>query len=133
MTARQVQLSGRDTELDALAVAPTDGWNAMFIDGEWTAGRGDEHVPITSPATREEVGAVPSALKEDVDDAYEAAETAREAWAGRPPQTRADVVRGRRRSPRRGVSSRVSTARTPCRSTAVSMVVSHRPVTRRAV
>lgn len=97
MSGSQVRTSSRDTGLGTLELAPPDGWAAMFVDGEWTVGEGDDTTPVVNPTTREEIGSVPSATETDVDRAYEAADAAQEAWAERPLQERVQVVEDARR------------------------------------
>jgi aldehyde dehydrogenase (NAD+) len=78
--------------LDALELAPADGWNALYVDGEWRAQGDRDALDVVNPTTREAVGAVPAGTDADVDAAYETAEAAQREWADRTPEERAGVV-----------------------------------------
>ncbi|ELZ23596.1 aldehyde dehydrogenase [Halosimplex carlsbadense 2-9-1] len=69
-----------------------DDWNALYVDGEWTAAESDETLAVDDPSTREQVATVPAAVEADVDAAYEAAAEAQTEWAEAPPARRAEVV-----------------------------------------
>ncbi|WP_254522119.1 aldehyde dehydrogenase family protein [Natrinema caseinilyticum] len=75
-----------------LPLAPEDGWNSLFLAGDWID-RGDrDAIPVENPYTREEIATVPAGTENDVDSAYEAAATAQTEWAEQPPQARAGVI-----------------------------------------
>ncbi|WP_254769288.1 aldehyde dehydrogenase family protein [Salinilacihabitans rarus] len=78
--------------VDDLDIAPEDGWNALYLDGEWVPAGEREEIPVENPATREPITSVPSGTEADVDEAMAVAERAQDAWAERPPQERAAVV-----------------------------------------
>lgn len=63
-------------------------WNALYIDGEWTAADGDATISVEDPSTRETVAEVPAGTEADVDAAYEAAAAAQTEWEGRTPAGR---------------------------------------------
>ena len=67
-------------------------WNALYVDGEWTAADSDETIAVEDPSTREQVATVPAAVEADVDPAYEAAAEAQSEWADAPPARRAEVI-----------------------------------------
>ncbi|QLH83324.1 aldehyde dehydrogenase family protein [Halosimplex pelagicum] len=69
-----------------------DDWNALYVDGEWTAAESDETLAVEDPSTREQVATVPAAVEADVDAAYEAAAAAQSEWADAPPARRAEVI-----------------------------------------
>ncbi|WP_232688850.1 aldehyde dehydrogenase family protein [Halobacterium zhouii] len=67
-------------------------WNALHIDGEWTASESGDTLAVEDPSTRETVVDVPAGTNADVDAAYEAAADAQEEWAETPPAHRQAVV-----------------------------------------
>ncbi|WP_436911999.1 aldehyde dehydrogenase family protein [Halosimplex marinum] len=69
-----------------------DDWNALYVDGEWTAAESDETMAVEDPSTREQVATVPAAREADVDAAYEAAAEAASEWADAPPGRRETLV-----------------------------------------
>ena len=71
-------------------------WNAQYIDGEWLAPGDRGAIDVEDPSTRDTFATVPAGTEDDVDAAYEAAAAAQAAWAAKPPQQRASVVRGAR-------------------------------------
>ncbi len=78
--------------IDELDIAPVDGWNGLYLDGEWVPAGDRDEIDVENPATRQTLTAVPSATEADVDEAFAIAESAQEEWAERPPQERAAVV-----------------------------------------
>jgi succinate-semialdehyde dehydrogenase/glutarate-semialdehyde dehydrogenase len=66
---------------------------ALFIDGEWTEGKGSRGDDILNPATGEVLGRVPFADPEDVDRAIEAAHAAFPAWRDAGPERRGEILR----------------------------------------
>ena len=64
----------------------------MYVGGEWVPAGDRGTIPVENPATGEVVHEVPAGTAADVDDAFQAAAAAQEAWADRPPQDRAEVV-----------------------------------------
>ena len=63
----------------------------MYIDGEWRDAA--DHLPVINPATEQQVGRVPVATQDDLDDALGAAERGFAAWSQTSPRDRADMVR----------------------------------------
>jgi malonate-semialdehyde dehydrogenase (acetylating)/methylmalonate-semialdehyde dehydrogenase len=55
-----------------------------FIDGEWQAPAGDDSLPVTNPATAEQIAAVPLSSALAVDAAARGAEAAFVAWSRTP-------------------------------------------------
>ncbi|PSQ44954.1 aldehyde dehydrogenase, partial [Halobacteriales archaeon SW_6_65_15] len=51
-----------------------------YIGGEWTEGHGDETFESYNPATGESLGEFHRGTETDVDDAFAAADEAREEW-----------------------------------------------------
>ncbi|WP_135821021.1 aldehyde dehydrogenase family protein [Halostella litorea] len=84
--------SAEEPDIDELDIAPDNGWNALYVDGEWEPAGDRDVIEVENPATRTTLTTVPSATEADVDEAYEVADAAQEAWADRPPQERADIV-----------------------------------------
>ncbi|WP_232700308.1 aldehyde dehydrogenase family protein [Halobacterium wangiae] len=68
-------------------------WTVQYIDGEYVPPTDDDTLSVEDPSTREQFTEVPAGTTDDVDAAYEAAAAAQEAWAAKPPQQRASVVR----------------------------------------
>ena len=66
---------------------------ALYIDGEWTEGKGGRGDDILNPATGETLGRVPFAGPEDVDRAIEAARAAFPAWRDAGPDRRGEILR----------------------------------------
>ncbi len=78
--------------LDGLELAPESGWNAIHVDGEWRPqGDRDAH-DVVDPTARAPVGSVPASTRDDVDEAYRAADAAQREWADRSPEERAGIV-----------------------------------------
>ncbi len=63
----------------------------LYINGEWRSTA--ETLPVVNPSTEEEVGRVPVATAEDLDDALAAAAAGFEVWSQVSPRDRADLVR----------------------------------------
>lgn len=64
----------------------------ILIDGEWEAGL-DEGMPVIDPASETEIALVPSADRDQVSRAIEAAAAAQPGWAALEPWRRADALR----------------------------------------
>ncbi|WP_254767074.1 aldehyde dehydrogenase family protein [Salinilacihabitans rarus] len=77
---------------DDLPLTPDAGWNALYLDGEWTGPGDRDLIDVENPYTREAIAAVPAGTSEDVDEAYGIAAEAQASWAAQPPQRRAGVV-----------------------------------------
>jgi len=65
----------------------------LVINGEQTAARSGERLPVINPATEEVVDHVPKAGREDVDAAVAAARKAFDAWSKTDPEERARIIR----------------------------------------
>ena len=65
----------------------------LYIDGEWTEGKGGRFEDVINPATGEVLGRVPFAGPEDVDRAIEAATVAFPAWRDTGAERRGDGLR----------------------------------------
>ena len=63
----------------------------LYINGEWRSTA--ETLPVVNPATEEEVGRVPVATTQDLDDALASAKAGFATWARYSPRDRADLVR----------------------------------------
>ncbi|HSS72609.1 MAG TPA: NAD-dependent succinate-semialdehyde dehydrogenase [Gaiellaceae bacterium] len=64
-----------------------------LIDGAWVDSDSGDTIPVTNPATGEEVGQVPKMGAEETRRAIEAAERALPDWRGRPAKERALILR----------------------------------------
>lgn len=62
----------------------------LFIGGEWRDT--PDHIPVLNPATEEELGRLPHARIEDLEDALAAAEEGFRIWRNTPPRARADLI-----------------------------------------
>jgi aldehyde dehydrogenase (NAD+) len=75
---------------------PSDQWREEtgkhYVDGEWTAGTGEETFESENPATGESLGEFHRAAPEDVERAVTAAEEAVEEWRGMSYIDRAEVL-----------------------------------------
>jgi acyl-CoA reductase-like NAD-dependent aldehyde dehydrogenase len=65
----------------------------ILINGEQTAARSGEEMPVVNPATEEEFETVPKSGHEDVDAAVAAAKEAFEEWSKKDPDDRAAAMR----------------------------------------
>src|SRR6185437_1735642 len=72
-----------------LANVPTDLW----IGGKWRKASDNGRFDVVDPATEKKIASVASATVDDAIDAIDAAEAAFEAWAGRKPRERAEILR----------------------------------------
>jgi aldehyde dehydrogenase (NAD+) len=68
-------------------------WGFQYVDGEWVEQGDRDGVDVSDPSTREQIATVPAGTPEEVDAAYEAAESAQPEWAETPPHRRASVIR----------------------------------------
>jgi len=64
----------------------------MLIGGAWTDATGGEWIPVTDPATLEEVDRIPLGGADDVDAAVDAARCAQPGWAALAPRSRAAIL-----------------------------------------
>jgi aspartate-semialdehyde dehydrogenase len=64
-----------------------------YVGGKWTAAQGGEVIPITNPATAEQLGVVPALGAAETETAIEAAERAFPAWRKLLPQERGARLR----------------------------------------
>jgi aldehyde dehydrogenase (NAD+) len=67
-------------------------WDTLYIDGEWREATGGETLSVENPATREQFAEVPAATVDDVDAAYEAADSAQDDWAALDRAERLEYV-----------------------------------------
>jgi acyl-CoA reductase-like NAD-dependent aldehyde dehydrogenase len=68
------------------------GFDKLYIGGEWTPARGTGHIDVLSASTEEVMGRIPEGTAEDVDRAVRAARAAFDAWSTRPAAERAQVL-----------------------------------------
>jgi succinate-semialdehyde dehydrogenase/glutarate-semialdehyde dehydrogenase len=62
----------------------------LFIAGEWRKTASD--LPVVNPATEEEIGRLPHASKNDLDDALDSAESGLRIWNRTAPRDRSDII-----------------------------------------
>ena len=62
----------------------------LYINGEWRKTTND--IPVVNPATEEEIGRLPHADRQDLDDAIEAATAGFRVWRKTAPVDRANVL-----------------------------------------
>lgn len=67
-------------------------WNRLYIDGKWRDAGTSDTIPVTNPATGEEIAAVPAGTVGDVNDAYRAADAAQSDWAALSREERNEYV-----------------------------------------
>lgn len=63
----------------------------LYINGSWRTTSDD--LAVVNPATEEEIGRVPIARQQDLDDAIEAASSGFAIWSRTSPKERADLIR----------------------------------------
>jgi len=63
----------------------------LYIGGSWRTTEDD--LPVVNPATEEEIGRVPVAQTQDLDDALQAASEGFEVWSQTAPKDRASLIR----------------------------------------
>lgn len=62
----------------------------LFIDGKWRKSQSD--MPVLNPATEQELGRLPCATQQDLDDALAAAVKGFALWRNTAPRVRADTI-----------------------------------------
>ncbi len=62
----------------------------LFIDGKWRKAKRD--IPVVNPATEEELGRLPCADIDDLEDALSAARKGFKIWRETSPRKRADII-----------------------------------------
>ena len=63
-----------------------------YINGQWLAAQSNATVPVTNPATGEEVGTIPNMGAAEATQAVEAAYAALQSWKALTAQNRADIL-----------------------------------------
>ncbi len=63
-----------------------------YINGRWLAAQSNATVPVTNPATGEEIGTIPNMGAAEATQAVEAAYTALQSWKALTAQNRADIL-----------------------------------------
>ena len=92
MTDLNITVKASNQSVDELSIAPENGWNAQYINGDWVPAGNRETISVTDPASQGEIGTVPVGTNTDVDNAYDAAETAQSEWQQRTPSDRAALI-----------------------------------------
>ena len=81
------------TQLETTSPALTDWIPAkQFIGGQWRDGRSEKVLTDTNPFDGTELLTMQQASREDLDEAYAAAEEAQKEWAARTPNERRAVI-----------------------------------------
>lgn len=63
-----------------------------YINGQWLAAQSNATVPVSNPATGEEIGTIPNMGAAEAPQAIEAAYTALQSWKALTAQNRADIL-----------------------------------------
>lgn len=63
-----------------------------YISGQWLAAQSNATVPVTNPATGEEIGTIPNMGAAEATQAVESAYTALQSWKALTAQNRADIL-----------------------------------------
>ncbi|EOW4338508.1 NAD-dependent succinate-semialdehyde dehydrogenase [Acinetobacter baumannii] len=63
-----------------------------YINGQWLAAQSNATVPVSNPATGEEIGTIPNMGAAEATQAIEAAYTALQSWKALTAQNRADIL-----------------------------------------
>ncbi|MBS2970969.1 aldehyde dehydrogenase family protein [Metabacillus sp. KIGAM252] len=63
-------------------------FSKIYINGAWKSGSGDRSIKNINPFNQEDILEIKPALKQDLDDAYKAAEQAQVKWAKELPQVK---------------------------------------------
>lgn len=64
----------------------------LYVAGEWLGTAGRETIPVVNPATEQEIGRLPVATQDDIDQALAAAQAAFEAWSQTSAWHRAGIL-----------------------------------------
>lgn len=64
----------------------------QFIAGEWRDGRSEKTLTVTNPYDDSVLTRIRQANKQDLDEAYRAAEAAQKEWSAQPPSARRQVI-----------------------------------------
>ncbi|MEV7135880.1 aldehyde dehydrogenase family protein [Arthrobacter sp. NPDC093128] len=64
----------------------------QFLGGTWREGRSEKTLTVTNPYDDSVLASIRQANKQDLDDAYRAAEAAQKEWAAQPPAARRQVI-----------------------------------------
>lgn len=67
-------------------------YDKLYINGQWVASTGSEHIDVINPFTEKPSGQVPAGTSEDVDKAVQAARAAFDGWSAMAPSERAAAV-----------------------------------------
>lgn len=63
------------------------------IAGQWRTGRAERSLDVIDPFTQEQLLSLPMANRDDLDEAYRAAQQAQTAWSAMGPTARGDIMR----------------------------------------
>lgn len=63
-----------------------------YINGQWLAAQSNATVPVSNPATGEEIGTIPNMGAAEATQAVEAAYMALQSWKALTAQNRADIL-----------------------------------------
>jgi acyl-CoA reductase-like NAD-dependent aldehyde dehydrogenase len=80
------------TTLETTATFAGQPVTQQFIAGEWRDGRSEKVLTVTNPYDDTVLATIRQANKQDLDDAYRAAQAAQKAWAAQSPVARRQVI-----------------------------------------
>lgn len=80
------------TTLETTATFAGQPVTQQFIAGEWRDGRSEKVLTVTNPYDDAVLATIRQANKQDLDDAYRAAQAAQKAWAAQSPVARRQVI-----------------------------------------
>ncbi|WP_347861604.1 aldehyde dehydrogenase family protein [Salimicrobium sp. PL1-032A] len=63
----------------------------QYINGQWKTGSSDKRIENINPYNDEHIASIPSANKEDLDEAYRAADEAQKEWAAKTPAEKREL------------------------------------------
>lgn len=69
-------------------------WGDMYLSGEWRTPDNRNSIEVKNPATRSVFTEVPAGTESDINEAYQSASAAQEAWAARPANERENIIKG---------------------------------------
>jgi acyl-CoA reductase-like NAD-dependent aldehyde dehydrogenase len=80
------------TTLETTATFAGQPVTQQFIAGDWRDGRSEKVLTVTNPYDDTVLATIRQANKQDLDDAYRAAQAAQKAWAAQSPVARRQVI-----------------------------------------
>ena len=80
------------TTLETMATFAGQAVTQQFIGGTWRDGRSEKTLTVTNPYDDSVLASIRQADKQDLDEAYRAAEAAQKEWAAQSPTARRQVI-----------------------------------------